>query len=306
MAERSRQQRSRQRKLFETGSSLATHIPRSVSVPAGETIARALVRARPQLATDLRRNLRRVRPNATDRELEALVRDAFGAYGRYWVDTMQLPSLPVDVVDAGFSVTGYERILEVQATGIGPILALPHLGGWEWAAAWLGRVAEQPIAAVVEQLEPLDVFEWFREVRQAYGVEVIPLGPEALPSLVKSIKAASVVCLLVDRDIVGNGVEVEFFGHPTRLPSGPALLARRTGAPILPAAVYFDGATAHCKIGPAIEVDPSTRLRPYLTETTQRVAHALEDMIDEAPGQWHVLQPVWPRSSPDGLAPSAM
>lgn len=275
-------------------------------MPAGQAIARALVTARPDLGSDLRRNLRRVRPNATDKELESLVREAFSTYGRYWVDTMQLPSLPVDVVDDGFSVTGYERILEVQASGIGPILALPHLGGWEWAAAWLGRVAEQPIAAVVERLEPHDVFEWFRDVRQSYGVEVIPLGPEALPSLVKSIKAASVVCLLVDRDIVGNGVEVEFFGHPTRLPSGPALLARRTGAPILPTAVYYDGSRAHCKIGPAIEVDSSARLRPYLVETTQRVAKALEDMIDEAPGQWHVLQPVWPRSAADEAPSSAM
>ncbi len=208
---------------------------------------------------------------------------------------MQLPTLPIDVIDEGFAVTGYDRILDVQASGYGPILALPHLGGWEWAAAWLGRVARQPIAAVVEQLEPADVFEWFHDVREAYGVEVIPLGPDALPSLIRAIKERSVVCLLVDRDIVGNGIDVEFFGERTTLPSGPALLARRTGAPILPTAVYYDGHRCHCRIGDPIEVDRSMKLRPCLEQVTQRVAYALEGLIDDAPGQWHVLQPVWPQ-----------
>ena len=55
----------------------------------------------------------------------------------------------------------------------------------------------------------------------------------------KALQDNHVVCLVCDRDIQGRGVEVDFFGEPTTMPAGPATMAYRTGAPILPTAVYF-------------------------------------------------------------------
>lgn len=242
----------------------------------------------------MRANLRKVRPEASEDQLEALVRDAFGAYGRYWADSFQLPHLTADVIDRHFSVDNYELILDAQARGTGAIMVLPHLGGWEWAAAWLGRVADKPVTAAVERLEPDDLYEWFVSLREAYGVNVVPLGDGALPKLVQAVKDGHVVCLLSDRDIAGSGVDVDFFGAPTTMPGGAALLARRTGAPILPTAVYFRGDRSHCEILPAIDVDPSLKLRAYVNAATQQMASAFEELIDREPGQWHVLQPIWP------------
>jgi len=241
----------------------------------------------------LEENLRRVRPNLTDTEIATLAKAGFASYGRYWAETLRLPGLSPEVIDGGFGVEGYEHILHARRNGHGPIMVLPHLGGWEWAAAWLGRVADIPVTAVVEPLEPPDVFDWFRELRSSYDINVVPLGPQALGSVVAAVKDRHVVCLLADRDLSSGGIEVDFFGARTTMPVGPALVARRTGAPLLPTAVYFEGKQRVCRIRPPVSVERSGSLRADLQITTQRLANELEILIDAAPEQWHVLQPVF-------------
>lgn len=249
---------------------------------------------RPSLAVGLASNMRRVVPNGSDAEVGQLCREAFGAYGRYWAESFRIPQLTPQQLDEGFEVEGYEHLEAALATGLGPIMVVPHLGGWEWAAAWLGRVDNSAVTVVVEDLKPTDVFEWFRDLRKSFGVSVVPLGASALGQLLSAIRRGEIVCLLADRDIDKSGVGVEFFGERTTLPSGPALLARRTGSVILPTAVYFKGDKRLCRIEPPITIDPNTRLRDAVVETTQLVANALERLIRAEPGQWHVLQANWP------------
>ena len=67
----------------------------------------------------------------------------------------------------------------------------------------------------------------------------MPLGPDVSRAVLRALRDNRIVCLLSDRDIEGDGVEVEFFGERTTLPGGPATLALRTGATLVPAAVYF-------------------------------------------------------------------
>ncbi|NNE95715.1 MAG: hypothetical protein HKN24_06770, partial [Acidimicrobiales bacterium] len=146
-------------------------------------------------------------------------RRGIGFYARYWVDTFRLPQVGRQVVDRRFGFVGYHHILDVQAAGATPIMVLPHLGSWEWAAAWLGLVDGQKVVAVVEDLEPEEVFEWFRETRESYGVKVVPLGPNSFRTLMSEVKMRdSIICLLADRDISGSGVEVTLFGRATTLP----------------------------------------------------------------------------------------
>lgn len=230
----------------------------------------------------------------------------FGSYARYWVESFRLPSVGLRQLDRGFSFIGYERIEQVRASGIGPILVLPHLGGWEWAAAWLGRVAELPVTAVAERLEPDDVFDWFQDLRSSWGCDVVPLGSDAFGRTVRAVRDRHIVCLLADRDIGGTGVEVEFFGERTTLPVGPAVVASRTGAPVLPTAVFFSGSQRICRVGSPIYPDavipfgdaPSdgTRLRARdrYQAMTQRMATELESLVAQAPEQWHLLEPNWP------------
>lgn len=284
---------SRARRLLQTGSLAVRPFPTSLLRRAGTAAGLAVATARPGMGETLEENLAHVRPRASADELRSMARSGVGSYGRYWVETLKLPTLSAKEIDDGFGVDGYEHIQAARRAGYGPIMVLPHLGGWEWAAAWLGRVAEIPVTAVVEPLEPPDVFEWFRDLRSSYGINVVPLGPNALGPVVKAVKDRHVVCLLADRDLTDSGIEVEFFGASTTMPVGPALVARRTGAPLLPTAVYFEGGQRICRIRPPVAVDRTKSLRADLAATTQRLANELEVLIEAAPDQWHVLQPVF-------------
>ena len=164
--------------------------------------------------------------------------------------------LPADVrrgeIADHFTIDGYERILGGLDAGNGVILALPHLGGWEYAAAWMGAQGHRMLA-VVEPIEPPELYEWFVAQRGAFGLDIVPLGPSVLTTVLQALRANRIVCLLSDRDLTGDGVEVEFFGERTTLPGGPATLALRTGATLLPAAVYFrPGRNHHAVVRPPV------------------------------------------------------
>ncbi len=273
--------------------------PMRATTWAARTLSRLLARVDPDRTEALRDNLRHVRPAATDGELDELVESSLATYARYWVEMLRLPRMSASAIDAGFAVEGYEHLEASLAEGKGPTLVLPHLGGWEWAAAWLGRVGDiGGVTAVVERLEPPDVHDWFERTRSAYGVEVVALGDDdAMVRLLDAVKRCQIICLLADRDLGGNGLDVEFFGETTTLPAGPALLARRSGAPLLPTSVFFRGDTRVCRLGPPIRSDRSLRLRDDLAVTTQAIADGLAEHIDAHPGQWHVLQRIWPEAA---------
>jgi len=222
------------------------------------------------------------------------IRRVFASYGRYWVDTLRLPHLDADAIARGFTVDGFEHVEAAMDAGTAPILALPHLGGWEWAARWLVAVRGYGVAAVVEELEPPEMYEWFLEQRRRLGMHIIPLSPRASAEVAAALANREIVCLLCDRDISGNGIEVEFFGEATRLPGGPALMALRTGAPLLPSAVYFEGSRCHGIVEAPLDTTRRGRLRDDVTRITQDLARVLERQIRRAPEQWHLLQPNWP------------
>jgi KDO2-lipid IV(A) lauroyltransferase len=112
-----------------------------------------------------------------------------------------------------------------------------------------------------------------------------------------ALKRNDVVCLLCDRDIQRSGVDVEFFGERTTLPAGPATLGLRSGAPVLPTAVYFtDRTDGHLGVvRPPVPTDRSgDGLRVDVARMTQALATDLEHLIRRAPHQWHLFQPNWP------------
>ena len=236
-----------------------------------------------------------MQPQLRGPELTRAVYEAFQSYARYYVETFRLPSPSRRQIQNGIVVSGLKHLHGALDGGKGVILALPHLGGWEWAGRW---VADQgiPITVVVESLEPPELFEWFADLRESLGMHVVPLGDGAGTAVIKALKANTVVCLLSDRDITGGGVSVDFFGEHTRLPAGPAVLSLRTGAPLLPAAVYFttrrDGHRG--LVRPPLPNDRQGSLREDAARLTQTLAHELEGLIRGAPTQWHLFQPNWP------------
>jgi KDO2-lipid IV(A) lauroyltransferase len=281
---------------FQVGARAAGLVPPAVSTVlargAGATLARLERNKREVVARNLRRVLG---PGASARTLARTVDAAFEYYALYYLESLRLPGLSAEAVDAGFTVEGYEHLLAALAAGKGALLVLPHLGGWEWAGRWVADQGHH-ITVVAEPIQPPELFEWFVEMRSALGMTVVALGPHAGAAVARALRANEVVCLLADRDVAGGGVPVTFFGEKTTMPGGPATLMLRTGAPILPTAVYFTkGRDQHVGVvRPPLEVGRSGRLRDDVAQLTQALAGELELLIRKAPAQWHLFQPNWP------------
>ena len=288
---------------YRAGSLIARMMPRIVATGLANPLGFGANVANPQRRAMIERHLRRVNPGWSRLRLRAAVQDAFESYARYWVESFRLPSLSARTVANGIEVPNYQQIVAARERGNGAILALPHLGGWEWAGRWLADVGN-PVTVVVERIDPPELFDWFAELRGKLGMTVVALGPDAGRATLQALKRNEIVCLLSDRNIGGGGVEVRFFGERTTLPAGPATLALRTGASIFPVAVYFtrrpDGHLG--VVRPPLSVERRGALRDDVTRVTQYLADELEHLIRRAPEQWHLFQPNWP-SDPGYVAP---
>jgi KDO2-lipid IV(A) lauroyltransferase len=131
-------------------------------------------------------------------------------------------------------------------------------------------------------------------------MEIVPLGPDVATTVLRSLRDNRLACLVSDRDLTGDGVPVPFFGETTTLPAGPATLALRTGAALLPAAVYFrPGRGHHGVIRPPVPIARAGRLRDDVVRITTQLAQEFEDLIRAAPEQWHLMQPNWPSDRGD-------
>ena len=245
--------------------------------------------------TIVSRHMRRIQPQLSDRHIRRAVQKSYESYARYYIETFRLPLLNAKQIQSGVSIEGFEHIESGLQLGKGVILALPHLGGWEWSGRWLIQRGHR-LNAVVEKLESAQLFEMFLQLRKKYGVQVIPLDDSAGVAVQQALARNEIVALLSDRDIQGTGIEVEFFGERTTIPTGPAFFALRTGAALVPLATYFskrlDG--HETIVRPALEVRRLATLREDLQRISQDLANELELLIRRDPAQWHLFQPNWP------------
>ncbi|MFZ9481606.1 MAG: phosphatidylinositol mannoside acyltransferase [Ilumatobacteraceae bacterium] len=280
---------------YRLGSLAARLMPAPVAAVAASSLgygAGVLSQAKRDM---IERHLRRADPGLRGVALRIAAQQAFESYARYYVESFRLPSLSARRVDRTFSVDGFEHIPAALEKGNGCIFALPHLGGWEWAGRWMTDKGYR-LTVVVEALQPPELFEWFADLRRELGMTVVPTGSGAGAAVMAALKENQIVCLLSDRDIERNGVEVEFFGERTTLPAGPAMLGLRMGAPVLPIGVYFTARTDghHAVVRPPLTIERQGGLREDVARVTQDLARELEILIRRAPEQWHLFSPNWP------------
>lgn len=242
----------------------------------------------------LRRNLARVVPRAGDDELDELVREGVRSYARYWCEAFRLPSmdLPALYRRVDPEVAGQEYLDAAFAEGNGAILALPHTANFDIAGAWLVQ-REGGFTTVAERLRPESLYRRFVAYRESLGFEILPLtGGERHPFVVLSqrLRANKVVCLISDRDLTTSGLPVTFFGAEARMPAGPAMLAARTGAALLPVGSWFtdDGGWTF-RIHPPIKVAG----KAGIGAATQAMADVFAGDIASAPADWHMMQKLW-------------
>jgi phosphatidylinositol dimannoside acyltransferase len=281
--------------LFKSLGAVLEHLPEAVDTSLGAHIARSVGHVVPGVRAHLRDNV--AHALGGDRPLdpvllERFVNRAFASYGTYWAEGAKLPAIPATKMASRFVIAeGLEHLDHARARGAGLVIALPHVGSWEWGGSFLAHIGH-PMLAIAEALEPPSLFQWFKEKRESIGIQIEPLDAKAGTVLLGTLRAGGVVGLLCERDLLDSGIEVTFFGERVTMPAGPATLAMRTGATLVAAACYSGpGDGHHAVITPPIDTTRTGRLREDVARVTQEVARELEWLIKRAPEQWHVLQP---------------
>ncbi|WP_301148247.1 phosphatidylinositol mannoside acyltransferase [Mycobacterium simiae] len=240
----------------------------------------------------LRKNLARVLGVPPAQVPDTLMREALASYARYWREAFRLPSMDHRIlarrVDETFQ--GADVLDAALAEGRGAVLALPHSGNWDMAGVWLAQT-RGTFTTVAERLKPESLYRRFIAYRESLGFEVLPLsGGERPPFevLCERLRANRAVCLMAERDLTRTGVQVDFFGEPTRMPAGPAKLAIETGAALLPAHCWNEPDGWRVWIQSPLDCSSGD-----VAAITQALADRFAVNIAAHPEDWHMLQPQW-------------
>ncbi|MDS1271314.1 phosphatidylinositol mannoside acyltransferase [Lipingzhangella sp. LS1_29] len=256
----------------------------------------------------LEANLRRVvGPAVSEDELRMWSRCGMRSYLRYFYEVFRLPALRPHEIRGRTQVSGVANLETVLDSGRGAVVALPHMGNWDQAGAWI-TLRGYPLTTVAERLRPRSVYERFTRFRAGLGMEVLPLdrGDASLfARLARRLRAGGLVCLLADRDLTGSGVDVTFFGEQARFPAGPALLAHQTGAALVPVTLTSTPHQWQITIHPEVPRPENGGRAQRCMQMTQQLAGVFEEAITTHPEDWHMLQPVFiadlvPEPSPRG------
>ena len=267
-------------------------LPERMAYKLANLISDQIYRRQGRGVKRLRSNYQKVMPELSAVELKKLTKAGMRSYLRYWFDTFRLNKWSkARVIETTFVVR--ENLLrDPIESKEGCIIALPHSGNWDHAAAYFCSTGI-PVTAVVEKLKPEAIFNKFLAYRQSIGIEAISHKEKTIPILVDRLKAGKLVALVADRDMSRNGIEVNFFGHTAKMPAGPAILALKTGSPLITAYIRY--------LDTGIEITFDETIKPPICDSeadsiksiTQSMADNFAKRIKASPVDWHMLQRIW-------------
>ncbi|MGH7911334.1 MAG: lysophospholipid acyltransferase family protein [Candidatus Dormibacteraceae bacterium] len=281
---------------FRVAQRTVSILPRPLAYALAVAAARfAYVFARGARAA-LTENLRAALPEATPRQLRRTVWRNFRNHAKAYVDLMQLPKAKVEDLKPMLRSEGWDALAEARAPGKGMLMFSCHMGSWEVAAA-IWSVSTAPVNLFAEVLEPQEMYDWYRRTRARLGISVLPLNRSGLRQVLQALDAKEIVITALDRDILGTGIECDFFGRTAKIPSGLATIALRRGVPIVPVCVYRRPDDTYGGNGyPPIFVGPTGDEEADVRRVTQLLVRCMEQMIRAHPEHWHVPHRIFERN----------
>jgi KDO2-lipid IV(A) lauroyltransferase len=240
----------------------------------------------------LRSNYRRVMPNISERQLDELTKDGMRSYLRYWFDTFRLNKWSKSRIIETTFVVRENLLRDPIATKEGCIIALPHAGNWDHAAAYFCSTGIT-LTAVVEKLKPEAIFMKFLAYRQSIGIEAISHKEKTIPILMERLNQGKLIALVADRDMSRNGIEVNFLGGIAKMPAGPAILALKTGAPLVTAYIRYLEKGIEITFDETIKLPVAGSEEEQIKIVTQSMADNFAKRIKASPVDWHMLQRIW-------------
>jgi len=225
-----------------------------------------------------------------------LARKSVVKFAEYVVDLLCLYRVnKAEVRSRIVSIEGWDHVLASREPGNGVIFVTAHFGNWEVAGLLLGL--EYPVTVIQETFPHPQLNEMFRRLRAAKMIGAVQLGKAARPCL-RALARNECVGIVIDRPMVGNGVEVDFFGRPTQVPGGAAKLGIRTGAPIVVGGgIRNKDGTYKVIAYPPVYTDEVRAPTADVQGVTQAVMRNVEGMISLQPEQWYMFRTMWPGKS---------
>jgi phosphatidylinositol dimannoside acyltransferase len=293
---------------YRSAESLVGILPQRVSYWLGDRAADVLVATVPHNFDGLRENLRHVVPNIGERRLKHLVRRNVRNLTHCWVDVMEMSSRRTNL-PSRIDIETLEHFTAAIARGNGVVVASMHFGSWEVGLAGWNKMGHK-MALLAEVLRPQQLFDRVIGARRAQGVHIIPidtqamregdvqvarrLGAASMREVFKVLRSGGVVAMALDRDLIGNGEPLEFFGQPAPIPIGAVEIAIRAGAAVVPILLFRDRYRVRAVVHPEIRYSQDQPRDAEVRKTAQVLLRIFEQAIREHPEQWHVLDPIWP------------
>ncbi len=244
----------------------------------------------------MRGNYRRVLADTPRRERDRIARRSLVNYCKYLADFIRFPSIPaarlIEEVEGQSRFDALSRVLE---RGKGAVIVCMHFGNWDLGA---GAAAARgyPLTVVAETFADPRLDAMVMGARTKLGMRIVKME-RAGPSLLRSLKENGLLALLIDRPTPGDGVKVTFFGDEVEVPAGPARLALRTGAAVVPTAFaridpHRPEVTTLCDFG--IRTERTGDDEADILRLTQDIMESHERFIRQYPDQWYMFRPMWP------------
>jgi len=276
---------------YFAGWRLVRTLPERTAYKLFSLIGRRAVKRNGKSVQRLRSNLARVKPGLSKGELEALVSRAFDSYMRYWCDTFRIQDWSTERIQESVTLNNGHLLIDPMKSGKGVVIALPHSGNWDHAGAYFCSIGI-PLVTVAERLKPEALFRKFLKYRNSMGFEVLSLDSRSFATLLKRAREKRLIALVADRDLSRSGFDVDFFGHPSRMPAGPALLAIKTGIPLVIAHVSYKPVGIHIDFT-EVPIPTEGSESEKISATVQACADLFAKGIAQYPEDWHMLQRIW-------------
>ncbi|HYR48811.1 MAG TPA: lysophospholipid acyltransferase family protein [Candidatus Eisenbacteria bacterium] len=282
-------------RAFKAVQSVVERLPRSWAYALAVLAARFAWLFSPLARPRLDYNLRVACPELQqdEHELRRLSWLNFRNHAKAYADLMMLPRTNVEAMRSRLRVEGMEYVEEARALGKGILAVSCHMGSYEVVSAiWSATLA--PVSFFAEELEPRALFEWYRDTRARLGISVLTLDVGGIRKVLQALRDEEMVITAIDRDITRTGHVMPFFGRPAPIPLGPAAIARRLGAPLLPVCVTRLPDDSYLALAtPLVMVEETADPKADQVRATEKVLRRIETFIQAHPEQWHVPHRIW-------------
>lgn len=228
----------------------------------------------------------------TDGELRRLVRANFLHYGLLVVEFLRIRLLRTNDIEKSVRLEGEGHLREAMALGKGVLILSGHLGNYDLSAVALA-LNDFPIRIVSKPLKIKGIERFWMEERSVFGLE-ISLNRNSIRGILEALKAGKGVVFVLDQHASNELVWVDFFGRSASTLPALAVLAQRTGAPVVPVFTHRKPDGSHViTIQPAVPFEEMDDRNEAVEHNTQRYTTLIEAAIRQHPEQWTWIHERW-------------